>query len=1115
MPTNISGRLTTILAVLVLAMWTLFPGIFRGDTTPNLKRGLDMVGGSSLLYQIKIPEGQVPRPTLAEEVASQLRRRVDPDGVKNLVWRPQGADRLEIQIPLSSETDDAKKARATFADAQRTFNDFNVRLAQIDLALSKPQADRDAELARLAKGSPLRTKLLAEAAVVQDKLTELEKSQSDPLQQGKLEKERDKLLRDIDGVNVALSELDDALNTQPASEVTPRLESLRARDPAFAARIAGMDTYARASTDWARLKGKSDDIDSVKQLLRGSGVLSFHIAVTLNDPDATASAITAMRERIAKDGPRSRSGDSMKWFKLDKREKLATAPIAEIYNGEPYILTWITPNKSMANGQGQPKWSLESSFATQDQNGGNAVGFKFDPIGALQFGQLTGRNISNLLCAVLDGRVVSCATINSQINAQGIISGGTGGFDRDELAYLVNTLGAGSLSAQLEDEPMVERTVGPQLGADNLRRGLMACVFGIVVVAIFLIGYYYLSGVVAMIAVTLNVVLILAGMAAFGATFTLPGVAGIILTIGMAVDANVLIFERLREEQVRGLSLRIALRNAYDRAASAIWDSNITTAITAAILYFIGTEDVKGFGLTLMLGLVASLFTALYVTRTLFFILIEKMGVETLGSVPLTLPWWDRFLRPNIDWMKLSPIFITFSVVFLTIGTALFAWKFKQGKVLDIEFAGGTVVQFDLLQPKSIDEVRAIIDARSDADPESLPSPSVQSVGDAVRTDGKAAFSSYEVITVNADAVAVRKTLGTALQGMLNVKQAATFAGIDGDLTAAMSTGVVVPVESETQRVNGQLLENVGDHTGGVAIILKGLAPALAADDVKQRIEQIRLAGGAAAGNAVGFRKVDVNALADGSGVVVFASDPEIAYSADDVAKREDWTTSLAGPTWQKVVDAVSKPADFARVSTINQQVAGETSIDAIVALFLSILFIVLYIWIRFGDFKYGSATVVALFHDTLFVLAGIGVAHFIAETFVGSMLLLEPFRLNLTMVSAILTVMGFSMNDTVVVFDRIRENRGKVGHVDRQVINDSINQTLSRTVLTGATTMVTLAVMYATGGPGIHGFTFALLVGFVVGTYSSIAIASPLLLLGSRKQALTKNPMIVASAVK
>src|SRR5688572_3896864 len=172
---------------------------------------------------------------------------------------------------------------------------------------------------------------------------------------------------------------------------------------------------------------------------------------------------------------------------------------------------------------------------------------------------------------------------------------------------------------------------------------------------------------------------------------------------------------------------------------------------------------------------------------------------------------------------------------------------------------------------------------------------------------------------------------------------------------------------------------------------------------------------------------------------------------------------------------------------------------DAIMALVISIVLIMIYIWVRFGNLKYGTATVVALLHDTLITIGAVGISHYLAETVIGRPLLIESFRINLTLVAAVLTVMGYSMNDTIVVFDRIRENRGKFGYVSKQVINDSINQTLSRTLLTGGTTIVTVFVMYIWGGPGFHGFTFALLVGIVVGTYSSIAIAAPILLLGGK----------------
>jgi len=185
-------------------------------------------------------------------------------------------------------------------------------------------------------------------------------------------------------------------------------------------------------------------------------------------------------------------------------------------------------------------------------------------------------------------------------------------------------------------------------------------------------------------------------------------------------------------------------------------------------------------------------------------------------------------------------------------------------------------------------------------------------------------------------------------------------------------------------------------------------------------------------------------------------------------------------------------------VSNFDAQVAGDTQRDAMMALVLSLMVIMVYIWLRFGNLKYGTATMMAMVHDTLLVIAAIGLSHLLVQFVppIAHALMLEPFRMNITIVAAILTVMSYSMIDTIVVFDRVRENRGKYGHLDRRIINDSINQTMSRTLLTAGTNIMTLFFMYIFGGPGIHGFTFVLLFGILVGTYSSIAIAAPIMLI-------------------
>jgi SecD/SecF fusion protein len=212
-----------------------------------------------------------------------------------------------------------------------------------------------------------------------------------------------------------------------------------------------------------------------------------------------------------------------------------------------------------------------------------------------------------------------------------------------------------------------------------------------------------------------------------------------------------------------------------------------------------------------------------------------------------------------------------------------------------------------------------------------------------------------------------------------------------------------------------------------------------------------------------------------------------------------DWRDKLAGVAWKVTNEGVGRQANLQKVSNFDPQVAGDTQRAALFATLGSIIVIMIWIWLRFGDHKYGTATVIAMVHDTIMVVAAIGMAHWLADTGIGRLLGMEAFRVNMTLVAAILTVMSYSMVDTIVVFDRIRENRGKYGTITRQLINDSINQTLSRTLLTAGTTLITLFVMYVWGGPAIHGFTYVLLIGIVIGTYSSIAVAAPFLLIGSK----------------
>ena len=347
------------------------------------------------------------------------------------------------------------------------------------------------------------------------------------------------------------------------------------------------------------------------------------------------------------------------------------------------------------------------------------------------------------------------------------------------------------------------------------------------------------------------------------------------------------------------------------------------------------------------------------------------------------------------------------------------------------------------------------------------------------------------------------------MAGKLNLQQPSKFDYVDQTYSQAMDKAIF-PITMQTHTIEGFAPESMRTHIGGVAIVLKNLSTKLSSDEIRSRLEHERLQPHAGAANNSQYLQMDVETTPDQSSAIVLTSDPANQYDANDPAKIEQWTQELVKPTWNMVRDAINSPPKLQKVSNFDAQVAGEMQQDALMALGLSVVVIMGYIWLRFGNLKYGTATVVAMLHDTLLVIGFIGLSHFIGKTSFGAnFLLIEPFRVNLTLVAAVLTVMSYSMVDTIVVFDRIRENRGKFGHLDPQIINDSVNQTLSRTLLTAGTTVMTLFVMYFFGGAGIHGFTFVMLVGILVGTYSSIAIAAPILLIGEKKAREAKSGRI------
>ncbi|MBI5772832.1 MAG: protein translocase subunit SecD, partial [Verrucomicrobia bacterium] len=543
------------------------------------------------------------------------------------------------------------------------------------------------------------------------------------------------------------------------------------------------------------------------------------------------------------------------------------------------------------------------------------IHFRLNSEGAALFGRITSANIGQRLAIVLDGELRSAPVI------QGAITGGsgqiTGDFDLKEAYELANVL-QNPLKAPVKI--LAENGVDPSLGKDAIDSGIKASLYGTAAVAVFMAVYYLSSGLIANVALMANIVILIGVMCSFGTTLTLPGIAGIVLTIGMSVDANVLIFERIREELGKGKSLRGALSAGYDRAFGTIFDSHVTTLISSIILIYMGTGPIKGFGVTLTIGVSASLFTALVITRLIFDFLIAKNIIKSL-------PMMHLIKNTKLDFMKLAkPAFIlSWAIILVGLGYGAFV---RGHKVFGIDFAGGDNLTMSFVQK---------------VDPEKL-------------------------------------------------RHAVTGAGV---------------------------------------------------------------------------------------------SDPSIQYQRDISTGSETLRVTSTFGTGDKVETELAKQfpeAKFKRVALdkIGPVIGKEIQATALGAGLLSLFGILVYVAFRY-EFSFAIGAVVAILHDVLMTIG----CYFLAGR-----------ELNATMVAAVLTIIGFSINDTVVIFDRIREDlKLGVRGTFRELINQALNQTLSRTIITSGTVFLATLSLYIFGGGAINDFAFTFLVGIITGTYSSIYIASALVL--------------------
>ncbi|MBI4397838.1 MAG: protein translocase subunit SecD [Candidatus Omnitrophica bacterium] len=547
------------------------------------------------------------------------------------------------------------------------------------------------------------------------------------------------------------------------------------------------------------------------------------------------------------------------------------------------------------------------------------VTLEFNEEGARIFDQVTSQavndfrldGISRRIAILLDGTLRSAPQVRERIpNGQAIIQGQFSYQDASDLALVLR---AGALPAPVNVEE--ERTVGPTLGKDSVDDGVRACVVGLILVFIAMAVYYLANGLIANFALVLNLLFILTGLSLFNASLTLPGIAGLILSLGMAVDANVLIFERMREELALGKKSRAVVAAGYHKAFSAIFDSNLTTLITAVLLFKFGTGPIRGFAITLSLGIISSMFTALFVTRVIYDWITRKKEI--------TIKMLQLIGVPNFNYMKWR--YWAYAGSTLLIVGGLLVFYLRGADNFGVDFAGGTLVQVKFKEAVDLGTVRN-----------------------------------------------------------------------------AMSSG----------GVTGAQLQNFGDP-GLHEIIIR--TPEIATDSI------------------------------------------------------ENVLTSLVG----------AESFETLRVETVGPSVGSDLRKKAFWASIWALIALCIYVGFRF-KFNYGLCAVLALFHD--------------AAVTVG-MYAISGREMNLTFIAALLTIIGYSINDTIVIYDRIRENlksMRKLPFIDQ--VNLSLNQTLSRTILTSGVTLLVVIALFIFGGEVINDFAFAMLVGMISGTYSTIFIATPVL---------------------
>ena len=680
---------------------------------------------------------------------------------------------------------------------------------------------------------------------------------------------------------------------------------------------------------------------------------------------------------------------------------------------------------------------LSRVYPSQDEYGFPAVGFEIKPERSQEFGSFTKNNKDRRMAIVLNEEITSAPTIQGALYGGGIIRGQ---FTAEEVRNAMTILRAGSLKLRPTLES--DERVGASLGDDYVKRGFASGIAALVLVLVFMVFYYRRLGVFAAVSLLANFALLMGGLSFLDATLTLPGIAGLILTVGMAVDANILIFDRLREEADKGRNARQAAKAGFDKALSAILDANITTFLTALILFKVGTGPVRGFAATLMVGIITSVFAALIITRVLVHYSLER------GATSYPVGTW--LVKANYQFLSKAKVAMAASVTLILLGLGLFVTSPDMER-LGIDFTGGVEAQLVTREPETIDSIRGRV--------KSIPSlgefAQVIPVLNSAEGDG---FTRFRV-TVKTVAADTEIGQGEEVQPILRdeLKDVLLDEAIQLNLDGTSLTGTIV--------------------FNGIHV----------ASDIEAKLA------------ALGLSSPTVTQDAERNELYAFTAEAATGRNATELKQAIENAFVNKTDSNDNPYDLSSAIASF---SQVGPQVVGELRDKAVMALLVSLFVIVMYIRVRFAEYSYGWAAVAALTHDVMITLG--------VMTFANKIGLING-EINLPMIAAFLTIIGYSLNDTIVIFDRVRENLPRHKGPLSAVLTLSINQTLSRTILTSFTTFIAVAVLFVVNlgtGNVLESFSFAMMVGVITGTYSTIFIANPVLLwLESRKGRQTSAP--------